>query len=326
MDRIIAIVLLFVIIIFSSCQKESITHRGNVHLIQDVVYGKNNDWNGKMVNLTLDLYKPEQKIHVNSSSYPLILFLHGGGFLTGDKSQGADYARALTKKGYVVASINYRLGWNQNPENLCNSDPVETNKALYRAMQDTKAALSFLTSKANEYNIDPSWVFVSGSSAGAITVLDAVYYDQVSADQYFGNISKELGLLNPGNQLVNSYSLKGIISMWGSVNEIEIINHQNAVPTLFFHGEKDPEVPIGIGNFYGCKNLPKSYGTLPIYDRLTALGVSAVAHIDPNGNHRVYNNEFITANTDCFIQSIMADKKINGYYYNEEGSCINSPK
>ncbi|MBI4752342.1 MAG: carboxylesterase family protein [Acidobacteria bacterium] len=56
--------------------------------------------------LTLDVYEPTSP---PSGMRPLVIFVHGGGFRAGDKSQGTPYATEFTSAGFVFASIDYRL-------------------------------------------------------------------------------------------------------------------------------------------------------------------------------------------------------------------------
>ncbi len=93
----------------------------------------------------LDLYVPE-----GSGPFPLIVVVHGGGFMMGDKGEvpGID---ALLAAGYAVASVNYRL----------------SGEALYPAqIQDVKAAVRWLRAHAGEYNLNPDKFGAWGASAG----------------------------------------------------------------------------------------------------------------------------------------------------------------
>jgi acetyl esterase/lipase len=118
----------------------------------------------------LDLYLPAQQ----SSLAPVVIWIHGGGFMVGDKSemprrnfgpppepvgrrgpyqiQVPDVA-ALTAKGYAVVSINYRLG-------------TSMGAAAVPAVQDGKAAVRFLRANAAKYHLDPGKFAVWGDSAG----------------------------------------------------------------------------------------------------------------------------------------------------------------
>jgi acetyl esterase/lipase len=80
---------------------------------------------------------------------PLIIWVHGGGWIGGNKDHCP--AVSMVKDGFVVASINYRL----------------SSEAPFPAqIEDCKAAVRYLRSRAKEYNIDVDRVGVWGASAG----------------------------------------------------------------------------------------------------------------------------------------------------------------
>lgn len=97
----------------------------------------------------LDLYLPT----AGSAPFPVVVMVHGGGFLMGDKSDGAGLAGVdqLLEAGYAVASINYRL----------------SGEATYPAqINDAKAAVRFLRANAGEYQLNPDKIGAWGASAG----------------------------------------------------------------------------------------------------------------------------------------------------------------
>lgn len=96
-------------------------------------------------SLLLDLFMPGDA----KEKLPLIVWLHGGGWTSGDKENCP--VLFFIKMGYAVASINYRL----------------SPQAVFPAqIQDCKASIRFLRANAVEYNIDPDHIGVWGGSAG----------------------------------------------------------------------------------------------------------------------------------------------------------------
>ena len=96
----------------------------------------------------LDLYLPA----AGTSPYPVILYIHGGGFSGGDKAGGhlAPVLAALSR-GYAVASINYRL----------------SGEATFPAqINDVKAAIRWLRAGAARHELDPARIAAWGGSAG----------------------------------------------------------------------------------------------------------------------------------------------------------------
>ena len=111
-----------------------------VKVLRNVEYSKPN---GKA--LLLDVFIPEDA----KGKLPMIVWIHGGGWVSGNKENPPTLM--FLRKGYAVASINYRLS------------PVAPFPAQ---IHDCKAAIRFLRAKAPEYNVDPDRIGVWGGSAG----------------------------------------------------------------------------------------------------------------------------------------------------------------
>lgn len=120
----------------------------------------------------LDLYEPA----TGDAPHPLVVIIHGGGWVTGDKRGDLPMAAipGFLDRGYAVASINYRL----------------TSEAIFPAqLLDAKAAIRFLRANAGDFDLDPDRIAVVGESAGAHlalllgTTADVARFD----DPAFGN-------------------------------------------------------------------------------------------------------------------------------------------
>ena len=72
----------------------------------DIQYGTAPNLQGTPVALKLDFYQPTGDTNTRR---PVIIWVHGGGFSAGDKSDGADWASAFARRGYVAVSLGYRL-------------------------------------------------------------------------------------------------------------------------------------------------------------------------------------------------------------------------
>lgn len=156
----------------------------------------------KLTALEMDIYTPPAEDELDDR--PLIIFIHTGNFLpplfnggiTGDKidSTGANLCRQWARRGFVAASINYRLGW--NPES---TDPDVRRgsllQAVYRALHDTQSAVRFFRNSVesgNPYGIDPSKIVLFGQGSGGyvaqayITLND--YIEEIAnLDKFVGN-------------------------------------------------------------------------------------------------------------------------------------------
>ncbi len=110
---------------------------------------------------SLDLYTPVRP--AGCAAAPLVVWVHGGAFVTGDKSNGMAKKVALfTNEGWALASLNYRLV--DHP----GAGPTE---GRYPAPeQDVASALAFLRRSAATYDLDPGRLVLLGHSAGAFLV------------------------------------------------------------------------------------------------------------------------------------------------------------
>ena len=115
----------------------------------------------------LDAYLPPDSD--KRDKRPVVVIIHGGGFISGNRDYVSivRYAKELTMRGYAVVSIDYRLTgeyWTW-----------ESQKALFDAQEDLRAAVRYVRSVADDYNLDTEKIIISGDSAGAMTSLFVAY-------------------------------------------------------------------------------------------------------------------------------------------------------
>lgn len=283
-------------------------------ILKDVVYGKNINWQGENQSLAMDIYFPSNM--EAGKKYPLAVFAHGGGFVTGDKANSAVKCSILTDSGFIAVSINYRYGWD-NGGGTCVGDTTSLGLAAYRAMQDENAALRFLVANADQYAIDTNWIFIGGASAGATMALTSTYITDANAKQTFPESVEALGgLQNATNNLTNTYTIKGIFSIAGGLEDSTLITQANAVPTIFFQGDADEVIPVDYGTYMMCSNFPKLVGSLCIYRQLGKYNKPAIAHILHGAGHgnngdSGFDNPFMMSNTACFFKRLMEKQVIS---------------
>ncbi|MBS1765758.1 MAG: T9SS type A sorting domain-containing protein [Bacteroidetes bacterium] len=156
----------------------------------NVPYGTAVNFNGSIDTLTMDIYTPICDDINHVSRKPLLLWIHGGAFLAGDKNEMKKLCIQFSKRGYITATINYRLGfipddvaWNCNyPNYSCvfATDSAEWYRAYYRAIQDGKGALRYLINRNAALKIDTNNIFVAGESAGGFIALGIGLLDTIS--------------------------------------------------------------------------------------------------------------------------------------------------
>lgn len=320
----------FFSIAISSCKKDNpkVEPPAPLTNLTSISYGSGPDYLGQAnpAYHTLDIYFPPNA--TTDKKYPLFFYIHGGGFLVGDKAgpDATNICGDFARNGYVAVSINYRLGYpNSGNPGDCTASTSEQQKAIYRAVQDANAAMRFIVSKAKEYAVDTSKIFLGGASAGGITILNMNYYTQAYCNSKFPGIDVQMGgLHNSINPITQSYTFKGISNGWGVISDSTLINASKALPTINFHGTNDPVTPYNNGYFLSCPNYSTAYGSLNIHRQLTRLGKPVKTHLLLNAGHGPdeYKFPFYSQESICFFNRVINGLSINSaIYYGMATGC-----
>ncbi len=201
----------------------------------NIVYGQGAiDGGAATTNLLLDLYIPDTE--PGDGPMPLMVMIHGGGFVGGSKTQSnlVSAATRYAQRGYLVASINYRLGGSdplpssavQPIWDLVQPNPTPVIKGLVAAIDDTLTAIEFLHERDDVF--DP-WTILWGSSAGAITALNVGY------------ILDDFGIDGP--------DIAAVIDLWGGfylTPDGPPFEGANEPPLFVVHGTADTVVPYAL--------------------------------------------------------------------------------
>ena len=202
---------------------------------------------------------------------PVLMFIHGGGWIAGDKTSDVgrqDFPR-FTRRGYLVVSINYRLGHNLFP--------------VY--VEDAKCAIRHLRANASFYRLDPQRVGVWGHSAGghvaALTALtDPGVWEGTGGYPGFSSQVKAVVTyeapfdLTGGAQDFETTVIGDIDRVFGARKvEASPINYvtANDPPVMIVHGTLDQSI-----------YMPQAQ---KMYDRLVAAGVTVQFLKVTNGGH-----------------------------------------
>lgn len=236
----------------------------------NITYGANTSWNGANTTLKLDFYEPTGD---TATKRPLLIWVHGGSFIAGSKTDVdmVDFAEGFAKKGYVCASIDYRLGFFP-------FDSANAVKAVVRATQDLKAAIRFFykdRQTANTYKIDTNHIYIGGSSAGAITALHVAYLDDECEIADYLNASQitSLGGLdgssgNPGY----STTVHGVINGCGALARYSWLEAGD-VPLCSIHGTNDGTVKYNRGIVNPGTPLMYLDGSRMLHERACAVNL-----------------------------------------------------
>ena len=134
----------------------------------DVVYGDHE-------RNRFDVWIPE-KPAADGLPYPILIFFHGGGFVSGDKSSFTP--SSYLDSGIACASVNYRL-----------VDGKETLSPV--PMEDSARALQTIRHRAPDWNIDGGRIALSGGSAGAVITLWLGYHDDLADAESEDPVSRQ---------------------------------------------------------------------------------------------------------------------------------------
>jgi acetyl esterase/lipase len=193
--------------------------------------------------LKMDIYQPKNL----EKPRPVLIFIHGGGWRKGKKEDYLLYLISFAQKGYVTASISYRL----------------LPDALYpAAVEDVKCAVRWIRSHADDYLIDPNKIAVIGGSAGGHLAMMVGYSSDVpgldgecGAETISSRVQAVVNLYGP-TDLTTAYARthKTTTSFLGQpYDSIPQIYEQASPsahitaddpPTLIFHGSIDELVPV----------------------------------------------------------------------------------
>ena len=191
----------------------------------------------------MDIYMPEGDTETNR---PVIIYMHGGSFYLGDKSMTdcVDFCESFARRGYVCASINYRLS---NMFSFLLSQDVQLETVL-KAVSDAKAAVRFfrkdVAENGNTYAIDPETIFAGGYSAGAVIAIHQGFISDITElPANIQNLTVSIGGTIEGNSGNNGYSseISGIISLAGGIHDFTWIN-SNESPIVSAQGTNDNTV------------------------------------------------------------------------------------
>jgi len=247
-------------------------------------------------NLALEVFYP---VLPAGEKRPLVVLIHGGAFIGGDRSQFRNQARALAQMGYVAATVSYRLckrnncltlGWltaNESlliPAALCGLNFwTDFGTGAYVAAVDANNAIRYLQNNAATYRIDPENVIVGGFSAGAWTAMHAAFLDQDEADGMAAGWKGAWGSLNPVT------GIKGVLCLGGAMYDTTFIDpDEKNIPVFVVHGTCDPTVCYRHDAAFHCNAAyPKIYGGGDITTRLHHLGNPYYLFTGQNMGHGV---------------------------------------
>ena len=205
--------------------------------------------------LYMDVYEPNkaETITAEGLEKPTIVFMFGGGFIAGERNNKSylKWFNEMKRDGYRIVSIDYRLGL-KGSRKVGIAQVNVLDRAIHMAVEDLFSATNFLIENAEELGINPENIVISGSSAGAITVMQAEY--EISNRTSWAQVLPE------------GFNYAGVMSFSGAIlsREGKVNYKERPCPTLMLHGTADGLVPykqIAFFNlgFFGGGKLVKRF-------------------------------------------------------------------
>ncbi|MAZ30656.1 MAG: hypothetical protein CMP57_01020 [Flavobacteriales bacterium] len=230
-------------------------------------------------NLQVDIYQPEGDLVDNR---PLLILAHGGSFIAGVRTNPSmvSLAEKFSKKGFVVASISYRL--------MSFMELVTASGALNgvaRALSDGRAAVRYFRktiSEGNPYKIDTNQIYFGGNSAGAVIAIHIAFMDleDISDPDLLNAINSNGGIIGDSGNEEYSSEIRGAISLAGGIANLDFIEASDFDKLLIScHGDQDLTVPYNCGQPLGISVLPQLCGGGSILEHSNEMNFENFHHL-----------------------------------------------
>lgn len=235
--------LAFLIIISSSCKKDS-ADVVNPKIVTEAKTLLNVSY-GNHGSRIMDVYLPTNR----TANTSVVVFVHGGSFIGGDKSDFTTFVKELVRNDYAVVNINYRLvdatGLEDSPTKHKLSEVLVKDQVV-----DVGLAVDYVLAHAKEWQISESKVALAGHSAGATLSLLYAYGNQNankvkvvanlagSLDQTFSDIPFIIYLSLPSYILEAGYRYTGYEAVvaneahYKAISPLYVANANQKIPTL----------------------------------------------------------------------------------------------
>lgn len=263
----------------------------NVNVTTNVTYANNFSvfppTTPGFIDLKMDVYEPAGDV---LAQRPLIIYTHTGSYLpiiingtpTGARGDSAtvEICKQFARRGYVVANVDYRIGWNPQGTNVDIRRGTLLN-AVYKSIQDLKGCVRYFRKDAavsgNTYGIDPNVIIMGGQGTGGYIALNYECLEDTAEIWLPKFISQTTDLqygLVAGNSYVNQQvwgdfegigglpqfnnsnnspgyptNVQFVFNLGGALGDSTWLEAGDA-PMVGFHPVGDPFAPFGNGIVY----------------------------------------------------------------------------
>lgn len=280
-------IVLFICNLFGiECKGEIFTETENSYYFQNLAYGSHE-------RHKLDLYIPKN----SDGEVGLVLMIHGGAWVGGDKSAYSDYIKIWADKGYAAATINYRY--------------LSYDVSFDDILDDIESALHKIKNTGTEYGVNINKMLLSGHSAGghlsmlypyarkssspidAVAVvncsgptdlLDPNFYNE-NANDALKELYRQIASLCYGEELTleNAHLANDILKKHSPLYYVD----EHTIPTVINHGMKDDIVPFS--------------NALSLEAKFKELSVTHIMNIYPNSGHGLESDPEAAAKADEYF-------------------------
>ena len=212
-------------------------------------------------DLPVDVFAP-----ADPGPYPVLVTVHGGGWVGGSPDYMAPLADALAQQGVVVFNITYHT--------------MQDGGRFPGMVEDVACGVAYARSHAAEYTTTPDRVFVAGHSSGAHLSALVAFAPEVFSCPDGGSAAPDglIGLAGPydTDRIAILATLFGATieeapETWAAGNPLGYVESAPAIPILLIHGDADTTVPVSF--------------TEQLDDALDAAGANVTFEILPEGTH-----------------------------------------
>lgn len=223
---------------------------GEATVKENITYGQAGD-----TELKLDLAQP-----AGDGPFPAIIFIHGGGWYQGNRQAYKTQIREAAERGYVAATISYRLmKFDQDQKDSTSAAPN-----FPAQIHDAKAAVRWLRANADTYHVDPQRIGATGGSAGGhLSLLVGLTDSESDLEGKSGNpdqssrVQAVVNFFGPTDMAAchETSSVAWIFRLFmGGTPDEAVATYKAASPTTYIsdddppvltlHGDQDALVPI----------------------------------------------------------------------------------
>jgi acetyl esterase/lipase len=290
-----------------------------VRWTNDQVYGVAARFDGVTDTLRMNIAEP---VDDGVRRRPMVVWIHGGAFLQGSRTEMRDLCERWAARGYVAMTVSYRLGFTAPPLQPAPYayDEAEVLRAAYRATIDVRTAIAWvIAQRSTLLRLDTSHIVVGGTSAGGITALLVAYMDDDERPDATRAIGATQVLLDKRERpdmgpAPAKPHIAAVVNYFGALTDTSMIDDAADVPVFSYHQEDDPVVssdarrglwglPLGVGDHY-----PVLYGTKRIARRAATCGYPS-DHIEtivyPGAAHELHNTALVDSMAAVFVARLL---------------------